>query len=135
MANLPKLVPNPGATLLLLALLVGFVAATVLIQNYQRSDDLKRNGRIDGVPVLNLEGDDFDRATRRYRTKLKQLLQAGYQRFKHGIYQLWGMYGFITIVSPDFLEELNMLPKGALDFYGAVQKVGISFSPLHFGLF
>lgn len=111
-----------NAVFMLVVTLAAAVART-LYQNYRRAENLKRTGRIDGLPVLNLDGDDFERATKRYRTELKKLLQLGYRQFKHGIYQLWSVYGFVTIVSPDFLEELNALPKGTLDFYGAVQKV------------
>ncbi|KAL4767273.1 cytochrome P450 [Aspergillus nidulans var. acristatus] len=122
MAFVASLLLSCRNAVFVLAVTLATVVARILYQNYRRAENLKRTGRIDGLPVLNLDGDDFERATKRYRTELKELLQLGYKQFKHGIYQLWSVYGFVTIVSPDFLQELNALPKGTLDFYGAVQK-------------
>jgi hypothetical protein len=127
MAFVASLLLSCRNAVFVLAVTLATAVARILYQNYRRAENLKRTGRIDGLPVLNLDRDDFERATKRYRTELKELLQLGYKQFKHGIYQLWSVYGFVTIVSPDFLEELNALPKGTLDFYGAVQKVSPLF--------
>ncbi|KAH6674963.1 cytochrome P450 monooxygenase [Halenospora varia] len=101
-------------------LLCLFFALNNIAQHYLRVRNLKRQ-RID-VPCLNLEGEDFEGARQRYMSDLHGLLQLGYQKFKHGIYQLWSIHGFVTIVSPDFLEELSALPTNTLDFYEATQK-------------
>lgn len=106
--------------LIILYLLISLFIRLVT-QNFLRVRRLKKQ-RID-VPIINLEGDDYAAAHKAYTSDLKNLLRRGYKDFKHGIYQLWSIHGFITIVSPDFLEELSDLPPGTLDFYEATQKV------------
>ncbi|KAM5437369.1 hypothetical protein McanMca71_001018 [Microsporum canis] len=88
--------------------------------SFLRAQKLKRQ-RID-VPIINLKGDDYDAALKAYVTDAKSLLRRGYKEFKHGIYQIWTLHGFTTIVSPDFLEELSSLPPGTIDFYEGTRK-------------
>lgn len=78
------------------------------------------------VPVLNLKGKSFDEAAEYYLYHFKEILQQGYDRFKtvykKGAFQVWGIDGYIVIVSPEYLEELNALGTDTLDFHSASQK-------------
>lgn len=80
------------------------------------------------VPVLNL-GDDknYAAASQRYMHHFKDILIEGYQKFKNDVYQVWGIDGFIIIVPPKYVEELNALGTDALDVHAASQTV----SPSH----
>jgi hypothetical protein len=101
--------------------LVGTIFVRFWSDSYLRAQKLKRQ-RIN-VPVLNLEGNNYEAALRAYVADAKGLLERGYKEFKHGIYQIWSLHGFITVVSPDFLEELSSLPPGTIDFYEGTRKV------------
>ena len=95
-----------------------------LIINYIQLERLKKPAV--GVPVLNLKGKkDYNEASQYYLYHFKELLQEGYQKFKHGTFQVWGIDGYIVIVSPDHLTELNALGTDALDFHAASQKVRV----------
>ncbi|KAH6622511.1 cytochrome P450 [Chaetomium tenue] len=78
------------------------------------------------VPVINLRGEDFDGAAEYYLYHFKEILEQGYGRFKglynKGAFQVWGIDGYIVIVSPEYLEELNALGTDTLDFHSASQK-------------
>ncbi|KAI1281074.1 cytochrome P450 monooxygenase [Xylaria sp. FL0933] len=107
------------ALLILTALSVG-VILYFWVDNYLRVYKLKRQ-RL-GVPVINLKGDDYDAAAKEYVTDAESLLRRGHKEYKHDVYQVWGSFGFTTIVSPDFLEELSSLPPGTIDFYKGAMK-------------
>ena len=95
-----------------------------LIINYIQLERLKKPAV--GVPVLNLKGKkDYNEASQYYLYHFKELLQEGYQKFKHGTFQVWGIDGYIVIVSSDHLTELNALGTDALDFHAASQKVRV----------
>ncbi|KAK0703443.1 hypothetical protein B0T26DRAFT_731336 [Lasiosphaeria miniovina] len=53
------------------------------------------------LPVLNLNGNDYQGAERAYRQNLRGLLHEGYQKYKHGFYQLFSPTGFLVIASAD----------------------------------
>jgi hypothetical protein len=72
---------------------------------------------------LNLSGDDYSGAERAYRENLRGLLRDGYQKYRHGFYQLFSPTGFLVIASADYVREISQLPEGILDFHGATQKV------------
>ncbi|EPE26982.1 Cytochrome P450 [Glarea lozoyensis ATCC 20868] len=75
------------------------------------------------VPVINLGADrNFDDAHEKYLYHFKDLLQEGYQKSKHGVYQVWSLDGYILIVTPDLVEELNALGTEVLDFHAASQR-------------
>ncbi|KAH6621651.1 cytochrome P450 [Chaetomium sp. MPI-SDFR-AT-0129] len=92
--------------------------------NYVQLQRLKKPA-VD-VPVLNLKGKSFDEAAEYYLYHFKEILQQGYDRFKtvykKGAFQVWGIDGYIVIVSPQYLEELNALGTDTLDFHSASQK-------------
>ncbi|KAF2463260.1 cytochrome P450 [Lindgomyces ingoldianus] len=52
----------------------------------------------------------------------KDILKEGYDKYKHREFLVWGIDGFITILSPDYLEELNVLGKDVLNFHAASQR-------------
>lgn len=110
-----------GAVLLILVSLVISIIVRFWSDSYLRAQKLKRQ-RID-VPIINLKGDNYDAALKEYTRDAKGLLHRGYKEFKHGIYQIWTLHGFTTVVSPDFLEELSSLPPGTIDFYEGTRKV------------
>lgn len=76
-----------------------------------------------GAPILNVRSGDYEGATSLYLNDLKSLLSEGYRKYRHQVYQIWGVDGYITIVPTEFCEELNNLPKDMLDFHAATQKV------------
>ena len=67
---------SPQSLAGLVLLLLVYSAIDILTRNYLGVRNLKRQ-RID-VPILNLEGDDYDAANKRYINELKYLLQLGY---------------------------------------------------------
>lgn len=108
--------------------ILGLVAIVYFILpwciNYVHLERLKKP--VVDVPVLNLKGDNFDAAANYYLYHFKELLQEGYDKFKtqfkKGAFQIWGIDGYIVIVSPDHLEELKLLGPDVLDFHSASQK-------------
>lgn len=99
------------------------IAAHVL-RHYLRTEQLKTPPST-VFPILNLVDKDFAAAQDLYLKDLPGLLREGYRRYKHTFYQLWSVDSYITIASADFLEEMNGLPEGTLDFHAATQKVPI----------
>lgn len=99
--------------LLLLIQAIAFVKA-----HFRRRKPPQRH-----LPTLNVHNNDFAGALQQYLYGLLGLLKSGYALYKHSAYQIWGVDGYLTIVSTDFLDELIKLPRNALDFHGATQKV------------
>jgi hypothetical protein len=81
------------------------------------------------LPVLNLQGGGFAEAEKSYFENLPVLLRDGYQKYKHGFYQLFSPTGYLVIASADYIQEMNQLPKGTLDFHSASQKVRRNRNP------
>ena len=81
------------------------------------------------APILNLGPDyNYIAAAKRYKSHFKDILQEGYEKFKEDVYQLWGIDGYLVIVSPRYVKELDALGTEVLDMHSASQKVGISLS-------
>ncbi|KAL7939950.1 cytochrome P450 monooxygenase [Trichoderma barbatum] len=74
------------------------------------------------LPVLNMTGNDYAGAERAYTENLGGLLREGYEKYKHGFYQLFSPTGFLVIASADYVQEISQLPEGTLDFHGATQR-------------
>ncbi|KAI9711714.1 MAG: hypothetical protein M1820_001858 [Bogoriella megaspora] len=72
------------------------------------------------VPILGLDA-NYAEATNRYMQNLKDILDEGYRKFRDGVYQIWGIDGFLVIVSPKHVEELNAIGTDALDLHAASQ--------------
>lgn len=96
-------------------------AAVALVKHWVRVEQVTRRSL--NLPVLNLEGENFAEAINAYYNDLRNLLQDGYRERKHGFYQLFSPTGYLTIASADFVQEMDRLPKGTLDFHSASQQV------------
>lgn len=108
------------------ALLVVFPILLILVPSYIATRR-RKSPKVD-VPVLNLrskEGGklDYTAATEQYMYHFEDILQEGWQRFRDGIYQVWGIDGFLVIVSPKYAEEMNALGTDVLDVHAASQTV------------
>ncbi|OHE91568.1 cytochrome P450 [Colletotrichum orchidophilum] len=74
------------------------------------------------VPVLNLgEDKNYAAASEKYVHNFKAILQQGWERFRDGVYQVWGIDGFVVIVAPKFVEELNAKGTDVVDVHAASQ--------------
>ncbi|KAK0375171.1 cytochrome P450 [Colletotrichum limetticola] len=74
------------------------------------------------VPVLNLgEDKNYASASEKYVHNFKSILQEGWERFRDGVYQVWGIDGFVVIVAPKFVEELNAKGTDVVDVHAASQ--------------
>ncbi|KAJ3949580.1 uncharacterized protein N0V96_000701 [Colletotrichum fioriniae] len=74
------------------------------------------------VPVLNLgEDKNYASASEKYVHDFKSILQQGWERFRDGVYQVWGIDGFVVIVAPKFVEELNTKGTDVVDVHAASQ--------------
>jgi ent-kaurene oxidase len=110
----PQTLLSAGVVAVILSLLS-------VIPAWQRARTLKSQ-RNEGVPIVNLSNDDYKAAEKLYVSDLKNLLLTGYKKFKHGVYHLWSVDGFLSIVSSDYVDELKNLPVDVLDFHAAAQK-------------
>lgn len=95
--------------------------ALLFVNEWRRVNRVKK--RTVDFPVLNLSGNDYAGAERAYTENLRGLLREGYQKYKHGFYQLFSPTGFLVIASADYVQEISQLPEGTLDFHGATQRV------------
>jgi hypothetical protein len=74
------------------------VAAWLRLADYAHQLKLKR-ARFDAT-VVNLGADaDYADATQRYLRDFKGILQEGYDKYKHHAFQVWGVDGYIAILS------------------------------------
>ncbi|KAL7928083.1 cytochrome P450 [Trichoderma chlorosporum] len=74
------------------------------------------------VPVLNLDKDrNYAAATDQYIHNFKSILEKGWLEFRHDVYQIWGVDGFVVIVPPEFVEELNAKGTAVVDLHTASQ--------------
>lgn len=101
---------------------IGLCYVAVLVANeWQRVQRIKKQTL--NLPILNLSGNDYTDAEKAYRENLQGLLRDGYQKYKHGFYQIFSPTGFLAVASADYIREISQLPEGILDFHGATQKV------------
>jgi hypothetical protein len=94
-----------------------YYAAVVLAKHWARVRLVTR--RPLDLAVLNLRGKGFAGAEQAYFDDLRGLLQDGYQKYKHGFYQLFTPTGYLVIALADYIKEINLLPEGTLDFHSA----------------
>lgn len=114
--------PVTVAALVLPALFFGFYRVASWLTDYARVQRLKR-ARID-APVVNLGVDEnYAAATQRYMSDFKGILQEGYDKYKDRAFQVWGIDGYVAILSPDCVEEMSALGPEVLDFHAASQRV------------
>ncbi|KAH3973952.1 hypothetical protein HBH64_162160 [Parastagonospora nodorum] len=57
-----------------------------------------------------------------YATSATNLLQSGYEKFKHGAFRILRIDGNIVILPQDVLEELSSLPSTVVSPHGALEK-------------
>ncbi|KAL3476752.1 cytochrome P450 [Aspergillus californicus] len=94
--------------------------AVVLLKHWESIQQV--TARQLDLPVLNLEGNGFAEAEKSYFDNLPCLLRDGYQKYRHGFYQLFTPTGYLVIASAGYFQEMNQLPEGTLDFHAASQK-------------
>ncbi|KAI1855136.1 hypothetical protein JX266_000001 [Neoarthrinium moseri] len=98
------------------------VSGWIAIIDYKAS--LRDRKKKVNLPVLNLQAGDFGRASREWQYDYEKYMKEGYREYRHGAYQLWSPDGYVTVVSPDFLNELKNMPDNMCDFYsGAANAV------------
>lgn len=123
----PTLGLDPSRLAILIFVLVIPSVILFIVRNYIHLRNRKKPF-ID-APILNLGPDkNYIAAAKKYKSHFKDVLQEGYEKFKEGIYQLWGIDGYLVIVSPRYVQELDALGTEVLDMHSASQKVGISLS-------
>lgn len=103
-------------------LVTASISLATVVTSYIRAQNLKKP-KVD-VPILGLgKNKDYAEASNYYLFHFKQILEEGYQKFKNDVYQVWGIDGYLVIVSPRFVEELNALGTDVLDVHTASQTV------------
>ncbi|KAL6901271.1 cytochrome P450 [Trichoderma evansii] len=113
--------PITVTALLLSIFLYPLYRVAAWLADYAHQLKLKR-ARID-APVVNLGADvDYAAATQRYMRDFKGILQEGYDKYKHRAFQVWGIDGYIAILSPNYVEEMSALGTDVLDFHAASQR-------------
>ncbi|PGG99976.1 hypothetical protein AJ79_08338 [Helicocarpus griseus UAMH5409] len=85
-------------------------------------DFLLKHRKLVDVPVLNLDGWNFDKAKDVYNSNFTSLIKAGYEQYRGGVFQLWSPEGYQIILSPDFVDEMKNLQADKANLASAVEE-------------
>ncbi|KAK2753894.1 hypothetical protein FQN54_007253 [Arachnomyces sp. PD_36] len=83
---------------------------------------LKKHRKLVDVPVLNLEGWNFDKAKDVYNSDFTSLVKKGYEEYRGAIFQLWSPEGYQIILSPVFVDEIKCMQADKANLAAAVEE-------------